>query len=97
MSEAHNPLTGKLEDVAMLDDHFGRHNYGVKFSDGNIYPSEGIRFPLDEDKVEIARSIYEDLLDDEHRLQCLEAAGIDNCEAYAYGMEQYHEEKADDE
>ena len=32
-----NPLTGKEETVTYIDDYFGRHRYGIKFSDGRIY------------------------------------------------------------
>lgn len=32
-----NPRTGKFEEAAWLDNHFGGHRYGVKFPDGTIY------------------------------------------------------------
>ncbi len=32
-----HPDTGKLEDADWLDDYFGRHVYGVRFSDGSVH------------------------------------------------------------
>lgn len=32
------------EEVEMLDDYFGRHKYGVKFPDGEIYFVENCEF-----------------------------------------------------
>ncbi|MFW5983188.1 MAG: hypothetical protein ACOCQ4_01710 [bacterium] len=34
--------SGKIEweDVAMLDNYYGAHEYGVKFPDGKVYPKE---------------------------------------------------------
>ncbi len=40
--EAKNPKTGKFEPVLMLDDYYGKHKYGVKFGDGEVYPEEKI-------------------------------------------------------
>jgi len=37
-SKALNPLTGKYEECMMLDDYYGKHRFGMRFSDGNIYP-----------------------------------------------------------
>jgi hypothetical protein len=31
-----HPITGKLENARWMDDHFGRHRYGVQFYDGHI-------------------------------------------------------------
>lgn len=41
-SKAINPKTGKEEDADFLDDYFGRHRYGVKFADGEIYEEDKI-------------------------------------------------------
>lgn len=35
-----NPKTDKFEAALWLDDHFGLHNYGVRFKDGSIYKEE---------------------------------------------------------
>lgn len=32
-----NPLTGEFEDALWMDDHFGRHRYGVHFPGGMVY------------------------------------------------------------
>lgn len=38
--KAINPKTGKEEIAEFLDDYFGQHLYGVKFSDGLVYPKD---------------------------------------------------------
>ncbi len=48
-------------------------------------------------RVTITKKEYDRLKDNEHQLRCLEAAGIDNTEAYSEGMRQYRKEKGDDE
>lgn len=40
MAVTKHPLTGKWEEAQWLDDYFGRHHYGVKFSDGTVYNPE---------------------------------------------------------
>lgn len=40
--KAINPKTGKQEVAEFLDDYFGKHRYGVKFSDEEIYHAEDI-------------------------------------------------------
>lgn len=37
-----NPKTGITERALFADDYYGRHRYGVKFDDGNIYPIESV-------------------------------------------------------
>jgi hypothetical protein len=38
-----HPVTGIFEIADWLDDHFGKHRYGVKFpSDGLIFPEEEV-------------------------------------------------------
>ncbi len=32
-----HPTTGQIEMADWLDDHFGHHRYGVRFSDGRIF------------------------------------------------------------
>jgi hypothetical protein len=32
-----NPKTGKFEDAEWLDDYYGKHQYGVRFPDGQVY------------------------------------------------------------
>lgn len=39
---ARNPKTGEIENAAFLDDYFGKHAYGVRFSDGSVYPESEI-------------------------------------------------------
>jgi hypothetical protein len=38
-----NPSTGLYENATWHDDYFGRHLYGVEFSDGKIYPPDYLR------------------------------------------------------
>jgi hypothetical protein len=47
-SKAINPETGKLEEAVFLDDYFGKHEYGVKFSNGNLYKIKDIKIPMKE-------------------------------------------------
>lgn len=37
---ARHPVTGNVELAEWIDDHFGRHQYGVRFADGSIYTPE---------------------------------------------------------
>lgn len=37
-----NPRTGKEEEALFIDDYFGKHEYGVKFDDGNVYSPKDI-------------------------------------------------------
>ncbi len=32
-----HPESGQWEEAEWLDDHFGHHNYGVRFPDGMVY------------------------------------------------------------
>ena len=45
-SKAINPITKKEEDAEFLDDYYGSHKYGVRFSDGRVYPREEIEYSL---------------------------------------------------
>ena len=38
-----HPITGKWELATWYDDHFGNHNYGVKFSDGRIFDPRKVK------------------------------------------------------
>lgn len=40
-----HPETGKTEQAEYLDDHFGKHLYGVRFSDGRVFPSGSVVWP----------------------------------------------------
>lgn len=40
-----HPETGKTEMARFLDDYFGKHRYGVQFSDGKIFPERVVQFP----------------------------------------------------
>lgn len=35
-----HPETGETHMCDYLDDHYGRHKYGVRFPNGDIYPVE---------------------------------------------------------
>lgn len=37
-----NPATKKYEMANWIDDHFGKHRYGVQFPDGTIYDPDKI-------------------------------------------------------
>lgn len=41
-----HPETGKIEQATYLDDHFGRHMYGVRFADGLTFPSSAVTTPV---------------------------------------------------
>jgi len=38
-----NPDTGKTEEADFLDGYYGRHRYGVRFDDGEVYPISDVR------------------------------------------------------
>jgi hypothetical protein len=48
--------------------------------------------PEQPEMVTISKEKYESLLDDQHKLECLEAAGVDNWQGYSDAMEMYREE-----
>lgn len=51
ISAAYNPKTDKLEECLMVDDYFGRHNYGVLFKgDDRLYEPKDVKFS--ESKIE---------------------------------------------
>lgn len=41
-SRAIHPETGEVEQVEYLDDYYGRHRYGVRFSDGMVFPESDV-------------------------------------------------------
>lgn len=43
--------------------------------------------------VTITKEEYEDLLDTQHFMDCLESAGVDNWDGYDWAKEQYREAK----
>lgn len=45
IATAINPVTGVIEQAEFLDDYFGWHRYGVRFSDGKVYPIEEVKVP----------------------------------------------------
>lgn len=47
-TKATNPSTGEVEEVTMLDDYFGKHEYGVLFPDGKAWKEDDIEFVDDE-------------------------------------------------
>ncbi|PAE24040.1 hypothetical protein [Bacillus sp. 7894-2] len=47
--------------------------------------------PADEELVAITKSHYRQLIDDQYKLECLEAAGVDNWQGFDDAMEMYHE------
>jgi hypothetical protein len=45
-----------------------------------------------EELVTITRANYNQLVDDQYKLECLEAHGVDNWQGYSDAMADYHEE-----
>ena len=48
------------------------------------------------DSVTISKAEYEQLLDSDLMLRCLENAGVDNWDGYDFAMDEYHDLKGDD-
>jgi hypothetical protein len=44
-SVAFNPKSGRAEMADWLDDYFGRHKYGLRFSDGGVYDPKDVELP----------------------------------------------------
>jgi hypothetical protein len=40
-----HPRTGEVELADFIDDFYGRHKYGVRFKDGNVYPESQVKLP----------------------------------------------------
>ena len=40
-----HPVTGAIEEATWLDDHFGKHRYGVRFADGSIHDEYDVAMP----------------------------------------------------
>lgn len=40
-----HPVTGKIEEAFWIDDYFGPHRYGVRFSDGRVFPEHEVKLP----------------------------------------------------
>lgn len=40
--ETRNPVTGEWEIALWMDDHFGRHRYGVRFPDGDVFTPDDV-------------------------------------------------------
>lgn len=47
---------------------------------------------MSETKVTITRAEYDELLDSEYFLSCLEAAGVDNWQGYEFACDMYKED-----
>lgn len=45
-----NPFTSKWEEADWLDDHFGKHNYGVKFKDGTVVDPRDVEVETRDEK-----------------------------------------------
>ena len=44
--KAINPRTGQIEDADFLDNHFGRHQYGIRFDgEAHVYPAGEVEVP----------------------------------------------------
>lgn len=39
-----NPRTGEFEKAEWLDNHFGRHHFGIRFPDGEIFDQRNHRW-----------------------------------------------------
>lgn len=51
----------------------------------------------DEDEmITIPKELYDDLIDDQQFLNCLQSAGVDNWEGYDYAVEEYQSMKDDE-
>lgn len=48
-----HPQTGKWETAAWLDDYFGRHQYGVKFLDEQVFNAKLYELPTTEENVDV--------------------------------------------
>ncbi len=56
---AKRPKGTDFENVAMIDDYFGHHQYGVKFPDGSIYrEGECVKIDLSGDPIQINEYKY---------------------------------------
>lgn len=40
-----HPETGEWQEAAWIDDHFGRHRYGVMFADGRVFDPRMVEMP----------------------------------------------------
>ena len=50
-----------------------------------------------DETITISKEEYEELLDSQWRLTCLESAGVDNWSGYYYAMQEYNNGKNEDE
>ena len=50
---------------------------------------------MDNETVTISKEEYDDLLDSQLMLSCLESAGVDNWDGYDYAIDEYREAKDD--
>lgn len=41
--ETKHPITGEWQVADWLDDYFGKHQYGVRFHDGEVFKEEEIK------------------------------------------------------
>ena len=48
--QTQHPLTGAIENASWLDDYFGKHRYGVEFSDGKVFRADEYEW-LDDPRV----------------------------------------------
>lgn len=46
--------------------------------------------------ITITKSEYDSLIDDAHKLQCLEGAGVDNWDGYDFAMEEYNKDESEE-
>ncbi len=42
IQQAVNPVTKEWESAEILEDYYGPHKYGVRFSDGKVYPEDDV-------------------------------------------------------
>lgn len=61
LSKALNPRTHNLEQVHMWDNWFRQYEYGVRFSDGNVYPANHVLVfhPNDSENNDVIRVSYQ--------------------------------------
>ena len=41
-SEARNPVSGEIEEVAMLDNYYGDRKWAVRFPNGEVLPKDKV-------------------------------------------------------
>lgn len=56
LKQTKHPITGKWEEAEWLDNKFGQRNYGVRFSDGQIFDVRGINLETRERPLKVKKT-----------------------------------------